>query len=158
MKKTWVWIAILVVILVLAGYLGRHKIRSLMGTSSTSAPVTATNPSEVSPTVVVNSVALSTKTDAVKGVYLVDSRGMSLYVFDKDTAGVSNCNGTCATVWPAYGPNETPAAAVFTTIKRADGSMQYAYKGRPLYYYQPDTKAGDTLGDGIGGTWHLAKP
>ena len=28
----------------------------------------------------------------------------------------------------------------------------------PLYYYVKDTKAGDKLGDGVGGIWKIARP
>jgi len=104
-------------------------------------------------------VVMTTKTSSVKGSYLVGANLMTLYVFDKDKAGVSNCTGACAALWLPY----TVAAgasmpANVTTIKRADGSMQYTYKGKPLYYYSSDKKAGDVLGDGIGGVWHLVKP
>jgi predicted lipoprotein with Yx(FWY)xxD motif len=102
-----------------------------------------------------------TKTDAVKGVYLTDFQGMTLYVFDKDTQGVSNCAGTCATIWPPYSSGATAQSQLpvnITVITRADGSKQFAWKGMPLYYYAKDTKAGDTTGDGIGGVWHLIKP
>jgi predicted lipoprotein with Yx(FWY)xxD motif len=38
--------------------------------------------------------------DTSKGKALVDGKGMTLYIFDRDTAGKSNCNGQCATNWP----------------------------------------------------------
>ena len=44
-------------------------------------------------------------------------------------------------------------------IARDDGSKQWAYKGKPLYYFKNDAKAGDTVGDGKGNNvWHIAKP
>jgi predicted lipoprotein with Yx(FWY)xxD motif len=36
-----------------------------------------------------------------KGKTLVDYKGMTLYVFDKDAGGKSMCNGRCAENWPA---------------------------------------------------------
>lgn len=45
-----------------------------------------------------------------------------------------------------------------TTFKRYDGTSQYAYKGHALYHYSGDKKSTDITGDGIGGTWHVAKP
>jgi len=36
--------------------------------------------------------------------------------------------------------------------------MQLAINGLPLYYYAPDTKAGDTTGQGVGGVWFIATP
>jgi predicted lipoprotein with Yx(FWY)xxD motif len=47
----------------------------------------------------------------------------------------------------------------YTTITRDNGSKQWAYKGKPLYTFAKDQKAGDTAGDGfLNGAWHLAKP
>jgi predicted lipoprotein with Yx(FWY)xxD motif len=43
-------------------------------------------------------------------------------------------------------------------IQRDDGSSQIAYKGKPLYYWVKDGKAGDTTGDGVMGVWHTARP
>ena len=34
------------------------------------------------------------------GPALADARGMTLYTFDRDAAGKSNCNGQCAVNWP----------------------------------------------------------
>jgi predicted lipoprotein with Yx(FWY)xxD motif len=45
----------------------------------------------------------------------------------------------------------------FTIIKREDGSMQWAYDGKPLYLYKDDKKAGDMMGDGKNGVWHVVK-
>ncbi len=39
-------------------------------------------------------------TETAKGKTLVDSKGMTLYVFDRDQGGKSVCNGQCATNWP----------------------------------------------------------
>ncbi len=93
---------------------------------------------------------------------LVGPNQMTLYVFDKDTAGSgkSVCNGGCATNWP---PLMAPAAATpiggWSVVTRDDGSKQWAYQGRPLYYWVKDAKPGDKTGDGfLNNTWHTAKP
>lgn len=159
MKNTWVWIAA-VVLIVIVGYFGRHQIRLLLSGSPTPAPV-ATISSPTPPSVSVTNGIVLTKTDPLKGNFLTDPKGMTLYVFDKDQQGVSNCNGSCAALWPPYGPGSNAVSSLpanLTTIKRNDGTMQYAYKNMPLYFYQKDTKSGDILGDGVGAVWHLAKP
>ncbi len=46
----------------------------------------------------------------------------------------------------------------FATTKRTDGAMQVTYNGVPLYYYAADKKAGDVMGQGIGGVWFVAAP
>ncbi len=158
MEKKWVWIAAIVLVVVL-GYLGKHQIRLLLGGSPAPTPVATTTPTP--PSVSVTNGIVMTKTDPVKGNFLTDPKGMTLYVFDKDQQGVSNCNDSCAAIWPPYGPGSNAASSLpanFTTIKRNDGTMQYAYKNTPLYFYQKDSKPGDILGDGVGTVWHLAKP
>jgi predicted lipoprotein with Yx(FWY)xxD motif len=98
--------------------------------------------------------------DTSKGKAFVDAKGMTLYTFDKDTAGKSACNGQCATNWPPLMATSAAAAqGEWTIVKRDDGSSQWAYKGKPLYTWAKDTKPGDTTGDGfLNGAWHIAQP
>lgn len=92
---------------------------------------------------------------------LVGPNGMTLYTFDRDTAnsGKSVCNGPCATNWPplmaAEGDKPTGDYAVIT---RDDGKKQWAFKGKPLYFWAKDTKPGDRTGDGFNKVWQLARP
>lgn len=98
--------------------------------------------------------------DTAKGKTLVDAKGMTLYVFDKDVAGKSVCNAACATTWPPLGAAATAASTgEWTIVTRDDGSKQWAYKTKPLYTFAKDTKAGDVTGDGfLNGAWHVAAP
>ncbi|MEE1922205.1 hypothetical protein V0R50_01350 [Pseudomonas sp. 148P] len=94
-----------------------------------------------------------------KGGMLVDHAGMTLYTFDKDSGGKSMCNGDCATNWPPLAAKAgDKAEGKWTQIKRDDGSMQWAYDGKPLYTFVKDKKAGDMTGDGMKDVWHAAKP
>ena len=95
-----------------------------------------------------------------KGPVLTDAKGMTLYTFDKDAGGKSACNGPCAGNWPPLMASaDAKPAADYTVIARDDGSKQWAYKGKPLYTWKNDHKAGDTTGDGfLNNTWHIAKP
>jgi predicted lipoprotein with Yx(FWY)xxD motif len=97
------------------------------------------------------------------GTVLTGSNGMTLYTFDRDTAGMSNCNGNCAAAWPPLQASGTPTApagvgGTLSVITRADGSQQVAYNDQPLYFYAEDHQPGETTGDGVGGVWHVAKP
>jgi predicted lipoprotein with Yx(FWY)xxD motif len=94
---------------------------------------------------------------------LVTADGMTVYTFDKDAAGSgkSVCNGGCATNWP---PVAVPAAqagtkmdAPYSVVTRDDGSAQLAYKGKPLYRFAADAKAGDRNGDNVKNIWHVVK-
>lgn len=97
---------------------------------------------------------------------LTNEAGFTLYTWDTDTTvGKSVCNGGCAATWPpllttatATAPTVSGATGAFTVITRDDGSKQVAYKDKPLYLYRNDTAAGQTTGDGVGGTWHIAVP
>lgn len=91
--------------------------------------------------------------------YFVTHEGLTLYTFDNDTAGVSNCNGGCAAAWP---PLTTDAGTAlpdgFSLIARADGAMQVAHEGQPLYGWASDSQPGDMTGDGVNDVWHTARP
>jgi predicted lipoprotein with Yx(FWY)xxD motif len=98
--------------------------------------------------------------DSAKGKVLTDSKGMTLYVFDKDADGKSVCNGPCATNWPPLMVSgDAKADGPYTIVVRDDGGKQWAYKGKPLYTWIKDTKPGDISGDGVAGNaWHIAIP
>jgi len=98
--------------------------------------------------------------NSAKGKVLTDMQGMTLYTFAKDKKGMSACNGPCATNWPPLmAAAGEKGGKGYSMIKRADGSMQWAYKGKPLYTWKNDHKPGDITGDGfLKGAWHIAKP
>jgi predicted lipoprotein with Yx(FWY)xxD motif len=97
--------------------------------------------------------------DTTKGKTLVDDKGMTLYIFDRDAAGKSNCSGACATNWPPLAAGaDAKATGDWTVVARDDGAKQWAYKGKPLYHWSKDTKPGDVTGDGVNGVWHIAAP
>ncbi len=97
------------------------------------------------------------------GSYLVDSKGMTLYVFKMDSPGKSTCTGDCIGRWPAfYTENITVPSGLkasdFGAITREDGMKQTTYKGMPLYYFSGDRKPGDTNGQGVYNIWSAASP
>lgn len=100
------------------------------------------------------------RTDSVKGKYMTDFEGMTLYTFDKDAAGISNCTESCEKIWPPY-ITDTSAQTIYPSnislFQRKNGSMQYAWKEMPLYRYATDKKVGEINGDGVGGLWHIIK-
>jgi predicted lipoprotein with Yx(FWY)xxD motif len=101
------------------------------------------------------------------GAILVDSRGRTLYLFERDRNGKSACMGQCATFWPpliASGKPRTAGAAkapLVGTTKRADGRLQVTYNHHPLYTFAKDTKKGQTSGEGVnafGAPWDVVSP
>jgi predicted lipoprotein with Yx(FWY)xxD motif len=90
---------------------------------------------------------------------LTGTNGMTLYTTDADTAGSgkSTCSGPCATNWPplAAAADAKPVGK-FTIITRDDGSLQWAYAGKPLYFWKNDKQPGDMTGEGVAGKWHVA--
>lgn len=92
---------------------------------------------------------------------LTGPNGMTLYTFDRDTAGTgkSVCNGPCATNWPPLMASDTDrASGDYSVITRDDGKKQWAFKGKPLYFWAKDMKPGDRTGDGFNKVWQLARP
>ena len=98
------------------------------------------------------------QTVAGKDGMLTDPAGRALYTFDKDSAGKSNCYDKCAALWPPFAaPAGAAAGGDYSTVARDDGSQQWAFRGKPLYYFAADAEPGQTTGDGRNGVWHLLR-
>jgi predicted lipoprotein with Yx(FWY)xxD motif len=99
------------------------------------------------------------------GSYLVDEKGMTLYMFTKDTPNNSACgtaNG-CLEKWPVFFAEKiVPAAGIDATsiavITRDDGKKQTTYKGHPLYYFFKDKDDEDVYGQGVNNVWYVVAP
>jgi predicted lipoprotein with Yx(FWY)xxD motif len=101
------------------------------------------------------------------GRILVDGRGRSLYLFQKDRAGRSSCDGACAMAWPPLIASGKPRAgagakaSLLGRTKRKDGRWQVTYNRHPLYTFVQDTKKGQTNGEGVdafGAEWDAVSP
>jgi predicted lipoprotein with Yx(FWY)xxD motif len=101
------------------------------------------------------------------GRILVDGKGMTLYLFEKDTGTTSMCDGSCAAFWPPTTTEGAPKAgsgvdaSKLGTTTRSDGTTQVTYNGHPLYYYEEDKAPDDTAGQGLnifGALWYVVSP
>jgi len=99
------------------------------------------------------------------GQVVVDARGMSVYLFAKDTkdSGMSACTGSCAATWPpVLAGSDAPVAEGVTgkvgTIATPDGKKQLTINGMPVYHFVKDKAPGDITGQGVGGVWYLVNP
>jgi len=99
-------------------------------------------------------------TTKARGAVLADAAtGKTLYTYAKDAADKSACVDQCAKNWPPFGAAaDAKAQGDWTIIARADGSKQWVYKGKPLYFWVKDKKQGDTTGHGVGKVWAVARP
>ncbi|MDT0475113.1 SCO0930 family lipoprotein [Streptomyces sp. DSM 41014] len=108
---------------------------------------------------------LAVSQNAELGKTLTDGTGRTLYRFDADTAEPpkSSCDGDCATAWPPVPADDATAGAgidkaLLGEVTRTDGSKQLTVGGWPAYRYAKDTKAGDIVGQGVGGKWFALAP
>ena len=92
----------------------------------------------------------------VRDGVLADAAGRTLYVFYKDAPGKGNCAGGCLAVSPASNAEAAATAQGNFGLIEIEGARQWTVKGKPLYYFSGDTKAGERNGDGSGGVWHVA--
>ncbi|HEY2603480.1 MAG TPA: hypothetical protein VGI67_18130 [Thermoleophilaceae bacterium] len=101
------------------------------------------------------------------GKILVDSKGLTLYLFKKDTGTKSTCTGACATNWPPLRTGGKPlagtglSASKVGTTGRPGGKPQVTYNGHPLYLFEGDSAPGQTHGQGIsafGAPWFAVSP
>ena len=96
----------------------------------------------------------------MEGGALVGATGMTLYTFDRDAAGSgkSVCNGPCAVNWPPLMAAESARpTGEYTVVTRDDGKKQWAFKGKPIYFWVKDQKPGDKTGEGVGNVWRVAR-
>lgn len=126
--------------------------------SSSSGSTTA--PAASAPASRSASVQVKTAPDAaLGGTILVDSHGMTLYRLTGEEAGKFICNGSCLKAWHPLiaSASASPSGTVGSlgTVTRADGTVQVAFKGQPLYTFVKDTSPGQATGQGIKdvGTW-----
>src|SRR5215216_1274288 len=127
--------------------------------TATSVPV---EPSAVVP--VTGGITVSVGQNDALGSFLVDDKGMTLYLFTKDTPDTSNCYEKCATAWPPLLTTGDPVAgegvdaSMLGTTTRTDGTTQVSYNGWPLYYYEKDKVPGDVVGQDVGDVWFVISP
>jgi predicted lipoprotein with Yx(FWY)xxD motif len=97
------------------------------------------------------------------GTVLVDARGRTLYLFEKDRNGVSSCSSACLAYWPALTSIGTPRAgtgvhpSLLKLAQGRNGARQVTYAGHPLYTFVGDKRAGQTTGEGLrnfGAEWY----
>jgi predicted lipoprotein with Yx(FWY)xxD motif len=101
------------------------------------------------------------------GKIIVDGRGRTLYLFEKDRRGHSACSGACAGYWPPLLTAGKPVAgtgakkSLLGTIRRANGKKQVTYGGHPVYRFVQDTRPGQVKGQDthfFGGGWYVISP
>ena len=132
-----------------------------------SSPSTATASPSPSPTPVATGEKIAVAANAKLGSILVDSKGMTVYLFVADTGKESTCYTSCATIWPPVLTDGAPQAgagadaSLLGTTTRTDGKVEVTYAGHPLYYFIQDKAAGDAKGQGINGfgaLWWVMSP
>lgn len=151
-------ISALVIILVIIGGVAFYlnKAPSMGNKNSVTAPV------KTSTGLVAGLVVGSVKSAAL-GEYLTDTKGMTLYVFADDKKLESSCAGECLKTWPAFvydGKDIKSATDMLSkrmnVAKRSDGTYQYAYGEKPVYYYVGDKSPSETNGNGMNnGKWSI---
>ena len=124
-------------------------------THRTTGPIRANHSTSVRAKVAVASSGL--------GRILVNGRGRTLYMFEKDKHGRSTCIGQCAGFWPPLITSGKPLAtagakgSLLGTTRRADGRLQVTYNHHPLYTFVTDTGKGQTNGEEVnafGAEWY----
>ena len=113
---------------------------------------------------VTKSASVTTRNVKKYGTILVNSRGLTLYMFVPDHQKRVTCKGSCAVVWPPLklkkGQKPTAGGAAKKKLLGKDGSV-VTYNRWPLYTYVVDTKPGQTKGQALnknGGLWYVLSP
>jgi predicted lipoprotein with Yx(FWY)xxD motif len=141
---------------------------ALAACGGSSPSTAASSPSSAaSPSAAATGAKISAATNPKYGQILVDAKGMTVYLFLKDTGTTSTCYDQCATFWPPVLTDGKPQAgpgaddSLLGTTTRTDGKVEVTYAGHPLYYFIKDKAPGDTTGQGVNGfgaLWWVLKP
>jgi predicted lipoprotein with Yx(FWY)xxD motif len=131
----------------------------------TSAPVAAPSAPPAAPAATGTMINVGT---SKLGQVLVDSNGLTIYLFLADKGTASACNSaSCVQYWPPVLTNGAPQAgsgltvSLLGTTTRADGATQVTYAGHPLYRFVNDKAAGDVTGQAVnafGAPWYVVAP
>lgn len=148
--------------------MNRRRVVSMVGAVLAAASLAACGSSTTAPTAPSAGVSASASNapgaalalaKTTLGEVVVDAKGMTLYMYTKDTqgSGKSACEGQCLAAWPPLLVDATPSVPGITgklaTITKADGRKQVTLDGWPLYYFAKDKAPGDVTGQGVGTVW-----
>ena len=132
------------------------------GYASSANPTTvaAKSAATVAPAAHASAAAIAKTASDALGTIVVDAEGRTLYGFTKDVNGTSTCVGACATAWPPMLVSGDVAVDgldknLFSVVDRPDGTKQLKMGKWPLYRFSGDAAAGDTDGQGSGGSWFV---
>src|SRR6476661_6143627 len=138
---------------------------SVLAAACGSSPTTGS--ASPSPSAAGSGTKVAVANNSKLGQILVDDKGMTLYLFVKDTGTSSTCYDQCAKFWPPLLTTGTPQAGTGTnqsllgTTTRTDGKVEVTYAGHPLYYFLNDKAPGDITGQGVNGfgdIWWVLTP
>ena len=164
LKKPVLWLSALVpLMLVLAACAAAATPTAAPAPTTAPAPTSAPAPT-TAPAPAASEATINVATDPTLGKILVDGKGMTLYMFTKDTPDKSNCAAGCLKAWPALQTMGSPTlgpgvdASLVGSAAMPDGTKIVTYNHMPLYYYAKDTKSGDTTGQNVGNVWFVVGP
>jgi len=114
-------------------------------------------------------VKISTRKLPKLGTVLVNSKGLTLYMFVPDKRKRVTCKGACAVVWPPVklpkGAKPVAAGKVKRRLLGSDrnpaGGRVVTYNRWPLYTYVADRRPGQAKGQALnlnGGLWYVLAP
>jgi predicted lipoprotein with Yx(FWY)xxD motif len=90
---------------------------------------------------------------------LVNAGGHTLYSLSVEKQGHFICTDkSCLSLWHPVKGKPSGSVGSLGTVTRPDGTVQAAYKGKPLYTFAQDTAKGQAKGEGFKdvGVWHAA--
>ena len=102
------------------------------------------------------------------GEYIIDSKGMALYIFEGDAPNKNKCTGECAQIWTplsaegfSFPPDvDSRLDTSYVGLIRTGAKYQVTYKKRPLYRFNLDKEKTDRKGHRLrdfGALWSLIK-
>ena len=149
-------IALAGVLLVLAACSSDSKTSTATTTTTSSSSSSAPASSSSS---AVAEATLSVASNAKLGQVIVDSQSRTVYLYEPDgTSATSTVPAGIKANWPPVVSSGSPVAGPGLDQSKLSGTAQIMYNGHLLYTFVGDTKAGDAVGQGLGGVWFALDP
>jgi|WetSurMetagenome_2_1015567.scaffolds.fasta_scaffold762720_1 predicted lipoprotein with Yx(FWY)xxD motif len=159
MKNTRFALILLVVIMLMVSACGGGG-QSAPETSATTTP----RPTLVATVELLIGVTVDIGKNSTLGSYLMNEKGMTFYLYTKDTPNTPACYDECTATWRPVLTGRKPVGGIgidyskLGLATRTDGTTQATYNGWPLYFYSGDTAKGDVKGQGVDNSWYVISP
>lgn len=161
MRRSRVWVPVLLAMVLVVGACGKSKSSSSSATTTTEAASSSTTVASSAPVSGESDLKVADNATLGKKI-IVDGSGKTVYLYMPDgTSKTSTVGASIKANWPPVkAPTSAPKvssdldSSKVAVDMQSDGTNQLSYNGHLLYYFINDSAPGDAKGQGLGSVWY----